>query len=61
MYRVFSLLSLSEMRAAAADEGGAGGVDEARALPSFAPRSVRRALLTLQVSPGSRYRCGKSD
>ena len=27
----------------------------------FAPRSVRRLLLTLQVNPGSLYRCGKSD
>ena len=26
-----------------------------------APRSVRRQILTLQVNPGSRYRCGKSD
>ena len=26
----------------------------------FASRSVRRALLMLQVNPGSRYRCGKS-
>ena len=26
----------------------------------FAPRSVRRPLLTLQVNPGSLYRCGKS-
>ena len=28
---------------------------------SFASRSVRRALLTPRVNPGSRYRCGKSD
>ena len=27
----------------------------------FASRSVRRALLTPQVNPGSRYRCGKSN
>ena len=27
----------------------------------FAPRSVRRPLLTLQVNPGSLYRCSKSD
>ena len=26
----------------------------------FAPRSVRRPLLTLQINPGSRYRRGKS-
>ena len=25
-----------------------------------APRSLRRALLTPQVNPGSRYRCGRS-
>ena len=28
--------------------------------PSFASRSVRRALLVPQANPGSRYRCGKS-
>ena len=28
---------------------------------AFAPRSVRRPLLTLQVNPGSLYRCGKGD
>ena len=32
----------------------------ARAAP-FASRSMRRALLTPQLDPGSRYRCGKSD
>ena len=26
----------------------------------FAPRSVRRALLTPQINPGSLYRCGRS-
>ena len=27
----------------------------------FAPRSLRRALLTPQANPGSLYRCGRSD
>ena len=29
--------------------------------PSFASRPLRRALLTPQANPGSRYRCDKSD
>ena len=36
-----------------------GTLRVARRAP-FAPWSVRRALLTPQVNPGSRYRCGKS-
>ena len=37
-------------------DGGRGGPSRARS----ASRSVRRALLTPQANPGSRYRCGKS-
>ena len=43
---------------------GAVGIQEARPAQnasSLAPRSVRRPRLTLQVNPGSRYRCGRSD
>ena len=35
------------------------GPSSLRTLLFFAPRSVRRPLLTLQVNPGSLYRCGQ--
>ena len=38
-----------------------GGPSSQKPFFFFAPRSVRRPLLTLQANPGPLYRCGKSD
>ena len=48
---------LAALAAALFMRGTAGSA--ARPAAKSAPRSLRRALLTLQVNAGSHYRCGK--